>query len=441
MNIAPRQVPKKPFAQALATGLIALAGLSNVAALPAFGQRQNQPQAVIIQGLEGMEVGIQPKRMTVAADPTGPARLQELVTSLGSSDHEVREEATGKLMKDPGISLGMIERVLKNAEAPGALLSLETRQRLASASRERFWRTPRGALGIQFWNNLRDRVVVERTFRGFESAEKLEDGDMVVEADGLKIEGYMARNRLQAIIVSHEPGESIRLSVRRGEQKLEIDVQLGKRDDLENSALTEEIVARAWQVRSAAYRLRTGEAIDPKIKAGDWKVDSFAQDRANRMVYRSKGIELPGPNAVGGGMPRGAALTVDQLNVRFASGPFRNNRAQAMMWQQGGFQGWDPNAEPTIPPMTRRQELDEMLRARVKIAKELESLVPDPSRPPQERELEARTYDERAKMLGLIEKQTRALKAEMTEHNEPFEEPTSAVTSGEDDQPAEDKAP
>lgn len=388
-----------------------------------LAQRIENPNVVIIRG-DVAQPGLMPGRLPVVDDPEAAARLQEIVSALGSSDYRVREQASMNLTNDPAISLSMIEQVVRER---GDALGLEARQRLMAAARDRFWRTPRGALGIQFWNNLRDRVVIERTFRGFEAADLLEDGDMIIEADGRKIEGYMARNRLQSIIVSHEPNEVIQLVVRRGERIVRLNVHLGKRDDLENSTLTEDILVRSWQVRSEAYWPAGIEPINPGVSLADWQVTSKSQERANRLAFRAKGVDVAGPNVAGGGMPRGAAIPVDQLNIRMANALRNNNRAQAMLWQQGGLGGWDPNVEPNVPPETRRAELQQMLQAKVKIAAELKTWEPDPSRPIDEQLMVERSYQERLKMLEMFDKQIRAIKAEMTEHAESFDEIEASV--------------
>lgn len=408
-----------------------------------FAQQQrivvnNNGQPVVIIRGDAVPMGLQPDRFAYTPDPQAAARLDEAIVSLSATDAQVREETSRRLEDDRGISLSMIDAAIR---AGGDKLPLEARIRLVAAARDRFWRTPRAALGIQFWNNLRDRVVVEQTFKEFDSAAKLEDGDMIVEADGRKIEGYMARNRLQAVIVSHDPGETIKLVVRRAEQKLNIDVKLGRRDDLANSTLTDDIMARAWQVRSSAMMPDTGKPISTGIKPGEWQVTPIGQNRISNMALRAKGVDSVGVGAVGGGMPRGADLSIDAISMRLSQGQIRNNRAaQQILWQQAGWNngmmGWDPNAESAIPPMTRRQELDEMLKAQVKISKELESWAPaDPDLTPTDRKLVQGGRDERVKMLSLMQKQIKALRAEMTENNEPLPDDSTATTGADNDQP------
>lgn len=397
-----------------------------------------QPQ-VILRG-DGGPVDNPKGRFVPLDDPAAPARLQELIAGLGSADFRVREQASRNLEDDQGITLQMIEKAVRDS---GTTLSLEARARLLGAARDRFWRTPRGALGIQFWNALSTRVVVEQTFREFEASQKIEDGDMIIEADGRPIDGPAAQQRLQAVIVSHDPGESIRLVVRRGEQKLNLEVRLGRREDLANAVLTDAIMTRAWQQRvSAVTGAGASGPITTGVRAADWSVNPVGLNRAGQT--RRKGMDASSIGAVGGGMPRGAELSIDAISQRLSQGMVRNQRAaQQIIWQQnawggiGGI-GWDPNAEPTAPTLTRKQELEMLLSSRAALVRDRERL--DRFNPPVNPQVINRNViggnTPPTKTLEIIDKQVRALRAEMAEHGETLEDTDGAgAAGGETDKP------
>jgi hypothetical protein len=142
-------------------------------------------------------------------------------------------------------------------------------------------------------------------------------------------------------------------------------------------------------------------------------------------------------------MPRGAALTPEALYQRAAAAQqqqVRINRGgnviviqQQVFWPQqwggGGVGGgWDPGMEPNVPPMTRQQELDEMVRAKIKISAELRDWSPaDPKATVPDQLMVQGNFNERLKMVRLFDKQVRALRAEAQERGEPLAE-TPVVT-------------
>lgn len=362
-------------------------------------------------------------------DPTAPARLAELIAQLSSNDVSIRAAATTKLLQDESFTLRVIEAALKDGGGAEGKLSLEARSRLLTAARDRFARTSRGAMGIQFWANLRDRVVVERTFENFDSSKKLQDGDMIVEADGRAISGPNARNRLQALIVSHEPGETIELVVRRGEKKEKFSVVLGKRENLRDSMMTDEIIQRAWSVRSAAYAPAPVAPITPPIAAAQWPTQPIGQEQINRVQLRRKGVSELGPNIAGGGVPRGASLNLDQINLRGfmqvagAGGMARRrDRAFNAMFAPGAGMSWDPSVEPAMPAMLPAEELEELARAKVRFQFELDAYRPKPDTGVNEQAALMERIKAIEGAVRIIDKQSAAIAAELTEAGQPVPE-------------------
>lgn len=407
----------------LAIGAMMLAG----AAVPAAAQQPGrivivEPQPQVIFRGDGMPISLDKGRFVAEEDPAAPARLTELIAGLGSGDVRIREQAARNLEDDRGIPLAMIEKALRDGRGT---MSLEARTRLIATARDRFWRTPRGAMGIQFWNGLSSRVVVEQTFKEFDASNKIEDGDMIVRADGREIDGPAAQQRLQAVIVSHDPGEKVSLVIRRGEKRLELEVTLGRREDLANAILTDAIMIRAWQQRlGAMIEPDRAPPITTALGAKDWPVNPVGLNRSQSL--RRKGVDNAGIGAVGGGLPRGADLTIDAISQRMAQGQVRNPRAaQQIIWQQNVWAGgmaWDPNAEPTMPGMTRRQELELMEASRLALVRDrerLDRINPGGANQPViiNRNVPGSTASP-SKTLEIIDKQVRALRAEMAEHGE-----------------------
>lgn len=345
-----------------------------------------------------------------------PARLKNvfdgLVADLGSNDFAVRQRASGRLNADEQFGLGLLEAALKRQD-----LTLEARTRLAATARQRFFHSSRAALGFQFGLHMRDRIVVGTLFPKFPAFGMLEEGDMIVGADGFKLEGPGAKTLLQAIIVSHDPGENLQLVVRRGARKLDLSVPLGRFDELpeQGPVFIDERLSRAWRIR-AQSRLRVivePIRIDPAPES--WgPSDDAARRKADRMLMRETN-EAP-LTLVGGGTPR--ALRGDDESRLFdpAARPQfvmvgGQPRVVNMPFARGGFAGnFDPDAGlPTLDP---KKEYAMLLDDRMACDRQLGGVNPlalDPNDPRHKQLMELR------KSRDLITKQMDALQAEMDE--------------------------
>jgi hypothetical protein len=347
-----------------------------------------------------------------------PAQLkkvfEQLVTDLAGNDFAARQHASEKLFANEQFDLPLLETALKRDN-----LTLEARTRLLAIARQRFFRTPRAALGFQFGGQLRDRIVVGQTFPKFDAFGKLEEGDMIVVADGFKLEGPGARPLLQSIIISHEPGEVLKLVVRRGARKLDLDITLGKFSDLEQQgggALLEDRLSRAWRIRSQA---KIGAAAEPirveGARAAPWGAsEDSVQRKADRIMQRDANENAP--QLAGGGMPRLVSNPDDSRlfepavrqqimviggQVRFANMPFA----------RGGFFG-DVDPDQGLPPIDPKVERGQLLDARMTYDKRMGGTDPQslpPSDPRRQDLLEIK------KTRDLINKQLEALDAEADE--------------------------
>jgi hypothetical protein len=250
-----------------------------------------------------------------AVDPTekieDPSRVRptfdSLVTALASPDFAVRQRATEQLAANDQFTLEMMESTLARKD-----LTLECRYRLSSIARQRFFRTPRAALGFRFGEQLRDPAVVGETFQPFPAAKILEPGDMIIRADGVKLDGPAARPLLQSIIISHDPGEILHVVIRRGARKMELEIPLGKFADLGNGGgpLVEERLARAWRFRVQSRMGGVAEPIRIDTGGAPWVAAGDDAQRKMDMAMRREANEQP-IRFAGGGMPR-TAVAIDE---------------------------------------------------------------------------------------------------------------------------------
>lgn len=371
-------------------------------------------------------------------DAAAPERLRTLVRDLGSTDLRTRAQADRAIADDPAITLPMIEEVLRD---PAIQLSTDARERLLSSARQRFNTSPRGAMGVQFWmqSGLRDRVIIEATLRDFPDAQaKLRPGDMVIEAGGLRTVGPLAQQTFQSVVVSRDPGDLVPLVIRRGEQKVDVNVRLGRRDDLRGNAfLSPDAIDRAWRVRAGS--LMGGDIpviAPPDGQSIDWGDPNQISSRAFRAALRQKGMGdiVVCPELVGGGMPRGAEVLDELSDPRLAAFAGRRNaqlirRGNQVVWLANGVilqqQPFDPFLVSTQPPMSLQEELDEASRAlnmlktvaamnkQVRPDRPRPNMVPDDFPPPPSNDQKIRMY----------EMQLAAIRTEMRESGLPIREP------------------
>ena len=323
-------------------------------------------------GREGPGQGVPPK-VDVAPPPRvvpgviSPSEIDEFVTDLQSPEFRVRDEATRRLQTDDRATLSVLEGVLRDR---GSGMTLEGRERLMSIARERFDKSPRGAMGIGFGGReedtgvkLPDRVIVGQTYEGFESFRLLERGDIISAAEGQELHGSDAQLRMQGIIVSHDPGDVIALVVRRGKQKLLLNVRLRSFNDLPNSVIDLNRLNRAWRYRTRAIAPQAAEPVKFAVQQDDWEKpvrDAFPRGfrRPNRQVE-----EHQLPAVAGGGVARGEFPEVDdgrlgqQWVILPGNGNGRNIQAQLLI-------GPGSLPESGRAPLTYAQELKELSMAR-----------------------------------------------------------------------------
>jgi hypothetical protein len=165
--------------------------------------------------------------------------------------------------------------------------------RFHASARGLFEQATKAGLGVGF-GAIRDGGVeigtVVAEIDRFPAAAMLMPGDVVVGADGRNLSGS---DDLRAIILSHEPGETLNVLVRRGERVLDMDLPLGSYSSLRGAApIDRDIADRAIAIRWARQGISLpitqslGEGIDPS----DWINAGYPEDapispspRARRM--------------------------------------------------------------------------------------------------------------------------------------------------------------
>lgn len=189
--------------------------------------------------------------------------LDGLLKDLDADDLATREEATRALATNTTLTMNELEALLGR---PG--LSPEQTTRLLTAARDRFVRSPRAALGVQFENPAAGPVVIARTFERFPAAGMLKAGDEIVAVEGRSTTAGWASFR--PTIICRDPGDTLRMEIRRGGENIVLDAPLGRYSDLpQGRTLTAEELLRAWEARSAGYASSGGRggvavAVEPE---------------------------------------------------------------------------------------------------------------------------------------------------------------------------------
>lgn len=195
------------------------------------------------------------------------ARLGRMVSLLNDDSWNVRQQAM-RIIGDPneGFELDMLAPLLERGD-----LSHEARLRLMQATRSLFAQSTKAGLGVGF-GAVRDGGVeigtVVRDVDQFPAAGMLVPGDLIIGAEGSPL---TTSEDLRAMILSHEPGETLNLLIQRkidGDDQtrvLDLDLPLG------------------------SYRLLTGAA----------PINARIADRAIGLRWSRKGITLPDNEAIG----------------------------------------------------------------------------------------------------------------------------------------------
>lgn len=203
--------------------------------------------------------GVQPESALAARD------LTPIIRALDSDSLEVRERAVEQLGSNPVVTLREVLGLLRDVSA----LSPEQRARLIDLARAMFKDSPRAAMGIQFGGTVESGVAIASLIEGFDAFRQLKPGDVIEAANGEPL----SQNRLRSVIVSHDPGESMTLSVRRIDaegksESLDVRIVLGSFNRLRGGGFIDsQTLDEAWRARMARSGI-VGPSADAPIVSG-----------------------------------------------------------------------------------------------------------------------------------------------------------------------------
>ena len=195
--------------------------------------------------------------------------FESLIELLDDESWIVREQATATLSNPgEGFTLDRLADVLARDD-----LSTETRTRVQIAARDLFGQTTKAGLGVGFGaardGGVEIGTVVEEVDQ-FPAAKMLAPGDLIMSADGHALRDS---NELRALILSHEPGESLNVLVERVGKVLDLDLPLGSFAYLRGAApITPSVADRALEIRWARQgkRVPSTDAVGGSIDVEDW---------------------------------------------------------------------------------------------------------------------------------------------------------------------------
>lgn len=138
--------------------------------------------------------------------------LSSLEARLGADSYEERQLATQQIRADVTISDMDLLQLCIETEIP------EVRRRALAIHRARFFEAPRPAIGITF-APAGGLPMVEEVHDGFPAKMdgSLQTGDIIVAVSGIQLNPMpsLARDELRPLIFSHNPYETVRLTVYR----------------------------------------------------------------------------------------------------------------------------------------------------------------------------------------------------------------------------------
>lgn len=385
----------------------------------------------------------QPKPAEAPAVPLAPFSESEflaLVAKLDAPKFADRQRALADLIDDKRITLDHIAALLNDLASP---LSPEQLSRLTQVAKDRFLKLDRGAVGMSFEGNLRDRVVVSTLYDPFPAAKLLRVGDIIVEAAGVTLHGPSSRQTIQSIIISHDAGASIPMVIRRGREKLSLNVPLGKYSDLSANGgmLMDTTFNRAWRFRARTLLLARSTNAPIAVDVATWTQANPGNDDAQiqQVVFGPGNVQMlipigrdieqirkeaaekramgggePNPEIAGGAQPRGLAMIDPANDGRFP-------QAAVIRRINGGPNGlirvmpdnFDTDFAANARPQTPEEELRELARARRNYSQLLNRDGPmeDGALPGDRQSIR----DDMARRLALIDMQREAIEAELLE--------------------------
>ncbi|MFM7261419.1 MAG: PDZ domain-containing protein [bacterium] len=200
-----------------------------------------RPGVAIVGGTSQQQVTLPSDAELAAIDV--PAELVRLARALDAEHYSDRSAArTAILARRP--SQNELMALLLRRD-----LGDEARQALIGILRERILKSPRGALGIRMETMLmrEEGVRITGVIAGMPAEKVLQVGDLVVEVNGSALRD---RNDLIRVVQSLEPGDEVRVKVRR------------VRRDEAGKVIVDENGAEATETLDVKMRLGSTEDLD-----------------------------------------------------------------------------------------------------------------------------------------------------------------------------------
>lgn len=213
----------------------------------------------------------------------GEGWLEPILERLNSDDLATRERASIDLQTDVRLTLDGLQRRVTDRSHP---LTAEQQLRLSEVALRLFKQTARGAMGVSFAREQTEAgVQIGSAIDGFDAQRVLRPGDIIREMSGVPV---FTHDEARAVIVSHDPGDEVRLTVLRNNEPVEVSLRLGRFQDLQNAVPVNDRTLRdAW-----AYRCqRTGQMssagmpIDTGLTLAQW---DQLQARERRRVMQQQ---------------------------------------------------------------------------------------------------------------------------------------------------------
>ncbi len=262
--------------------------------------------------------------------------IEEVVSRLDDPLFAVRQRATSDLATRDDLTLARLESML--ADEP---LSPEQRLRITAVARAVFERGPHAAMGIRFASGDDTQPArIQQPQPGFDAARVLMPGDQVLEADGFPIP---QQGILRSLILSHSPGDSLPLKIRRDGREIETGVVLGSFAELDGAGSPRPVdLLAAWQLRRSRAGLGERErVIEPGVIEPRVAEPGRAPERGSREWHEAfASADAPDSLVIGGQARQSADLSLAELAARDASlarasadtGPVQGDLERQLVW-------------------------------------------------------------------------------------------------------------
>ncbi|MFG0283713.1 MAG: PDZ domain-containing protein [Phycisphaerales bacterium JB039] len=222
-----------------------------------------------------------------AAQPLAPEpddKLAPLIDALESDEWAVRQHAEDALRLALD-DLGALEDALETIDRD---LSPEARRRLNILGESAFFRSERPGVGISF-EAAPDGIRIISTVDGFDAADKLRAGDVILSFGGLAIGNEDA---MRTAIMVHDPGDEVEITLRRNNELVKLDLRLGWFRDLNPDRARQpdrSAMRRAWTERAGRKLAGPDTVVDLGLDESLWRRADDVANQARSELYRQRG--------------------------------------------------------------------------------------------------------------------------------------------------------